>query len=126
MKTVLAMLAAAMVLILTIVWAGESARSSSAPVDARGEEEVVVVLTDAGFEPQHVQVSRGTIVTFTTNRKNQFWPASNLHPSHTIYPEFDPGRPIAASSSWSFTPREGVWGYHDHVRSYFTGTLYVE
>lgn len=96
-------------------------------VDLRGVEYVSVVLTEEGFEPRDIQVSRGATVTFSTVRQNKFWPASNAHPAHDVYPEFDPMRSLEPGESWSFTfDKVGVWGFHDHVRSYFTGTIHVD
>jgi len=96
-------------------------------VDLRGQKSVVVVLKEDGFEPRDIRVTRGTTVTFTTERPNKFWPASNAHPAHDVYPQFDPKRVLGPEESWSFTvDAVGAWGYHDHVRSYFTGIIYVE
>lgn len=88
---------------------------------------VVINLAESGFEPRRVRISAGTEVVFTTTRETPFWPASNLHPSHAIYSEFDPRQPIAPHESWSFVfGKKGTWGFHDHIRSYFTGIIYVE
>lgn len=106
------------------LWPHEAQKSI---VDARGQDEVSIVLTDDGFIPRYVRINKGTNVIFTTTRQNQFWPASNEHPSHTIYPAFDAKRPLEPHESWSFTfDRAGEWGLHDHVRSYYTGIIYVE
>lgn len=95
-------------------------------VDMRGEKEIHVILTDKGWEPSRVIISEGSLVVFSTVRPFPYWPASNDHPQHGIYPDFDSKVPILASSTWSFTPKKGVWGFHDHIRSYYTGVLYVE
>ena len=96
-------------------------------VDGLGQANVTVVLTDEGFVPQHIRLTKGTTVTFTTTRENAFWPASNPHPSHFIYEGFDPKEPVEPGDSWSYTfERVGVWAYHDHIRSYFIGVIYVE
>jgi len=85
-----------------------------------------VLLTENGFEPNEISVLLGSEVTFSTTLDKPFWPASNLHPQHTIYSQFDPMRPIESNESWSFVfNKEGTWNYHDHIRSYFTGTVYV-
>ncbi|MBI2618357.1 hypothetical protein HYW58_02825 [Candidatus Kaiserbacteria bacterium] len=96
-------------------------------VDERGRSDVSIVLTEAGFEPRYIRINSGTAVTFSTTNHKPFWPASNLHPSHGIYPEFDPRKPIDPYDKWSFTfNKTGTWGFHDHVRSYFNGVIYVE
>ena len=105
----------------------ESQRIPDGVVDWRGRSEVSVVLTEKGFEPSRIRIDRGTKVVFSTTRDKEFWPASNPHPVHTLYSAFDARGPIAPRTFWSFAPQQpGVWGYHDHVRSYFTGILYVE
>lgn len=102
-------------------------KSTQSVVDMRGASEVSIVLTDEGFTPRYVRVTSGTKITFTTTRANQFWPASNEHPTHSIYPEFDSKQQIEPGSSWSVVlSRKGEWSYHDHLRSYFIGRIYVD
>lgn len=87
---------------------------------------VSVTLTDAGFIPKQIKVKNGTTVEFSTELNKPFWPASNLHPSHGIYPAFDPKEPISQDSTWNFIfDKAGTWDFHDHLRSYFVGTIYV-
>lgn len=97
---------------------------------AVGREEpsqnITVVLTDSGFVPSEFTITKGGTVTFSTDRGVSFWPASNLHPDHGIYPAFDPKRPLDPKETWAFTfDRPGDWAFHDHLRSYFTGTVHV-
>ncbi len=88
--------------------------------------EVTVTLTEAGFEPEPLTVAQGTTVTFKTTRSDAFWPASDLHPTHDIYPEFDPKEPTDSTKTWSFTfDRVGTWKYHDHLFPYYRGTITV-
>ena len=88
--------------------------------------EVSVVLTNEGFEPREFTIVRGTVVTFSTTRDKPFWPASNIHPNHEIYPEFDPERSLSPTQEWSFTfERTGTFGLHDHLRAYFNGVIHV-
>lgn len=96
-------------------------------VDLRASDNVDIVLTEQGFEPRDIRIRPGTAVTFSTNREFRYWPASNSHPLHNLYPLFDPKEPIEPTDTWSFTFNDpGAWGYHDHMRSYFTGTIYVD
>jgi len=90
------------------------------------DKEVVVVLTPQGYEPSDFTVPVGTKVTFTSVTGKPHWPASNLHPTHEQYSEFDPKRPIEPEESWSFVfDKSGRWDFHDHIRSYYAGTIYV-
>jgi len=87
---------------------------------------VNVTLTDGGFVPNHFRIKKGTEVVFSTDLGSPFWPASNIHPSHGIYPAFDAKQPIESDTTWSFVfDKAGSWGFHDHVRSYYTGIIEV-
>lgn len=85
-----------------------------------------VVLQKDGFYPKEITINKGDTITFTTTRENPFWPASNLHPTHEIYSEFDPKQPIDPKNSWSFQfNKAGSWNYHDHIHPNFRGKITV-
>ena len=86
----------------------------------------IVELRDKGFFPEKLSIKKGETVTFINKRNKSFWPASNIHPQHSIYPEFDPKRPIEPNQIWNFTfDRVGKWRYHDHTASYYRGVIIV-
>jgi len=92
-----------------------------------GEEGYTVQLREDGFYPRELTIGKGDSVTFTATRGKPFWPASNLHPTHTIYPAFDAREPIDPDKSWSFTfTRPGEWRYHDHLTSSFIAKITVK
>lgn len=81
----------------------------------------IVELRDDGFYPYELTVHEGETVTFHTTRKKAFWPASDPHPAHTNYPDFDSGKPIPRGTKWSFTFRSiGEWEYHNHLGSNYS------
>ena len=87
----------------------------------------VIRMTPAGFEPKNIAIARGTTVTFVNEDARDRWPASAIHPTHDIYPEFDPLAGILPSASWSFTFNDaGIWRMHDHLIPNFTGTITVK
>jgi plastocyanin len=93
---------------------------------ATAKEIIVVTLTENGFEPNAINITEGDTVRFTSTLDRPFWPASNAHPSHGIFPEFDPKEPITSGDSWDFTFEQlGSWKYHDHLSSEFTGVINV-
>ncbi len=94
-------------------------------VTASGEV-VTVIMTDEGFSPSEVNVSKGAKIVWKNEGKNPHWPASNFHPTHGIYPEFDPLEGISPGEEWSFVFKPGKWRYHDHLYPNFTGTIEVE
>jgi plastocyanin len=97
-----------------------------APSTEIPEGATIITLTEDGFTPSEVTVKRGTTVAFVSENGKLFWPASNLHPSHALYPEFDPKLPIQSDEAWSFTfTKVGEWKYHDHLAPYYTGVITV-
>ncbi len=91
-----------------------------------GEPAVVITRTAEGYEPKEVSVKKGDIVKWKNETSEFHWPASDLHPTHGVYPEFDPLMPIGPGEEWSFRfDQAGVWKYHDHIRANKTGTVTV-
>lgn len=87
----------------------------------------VIVLGETGYSPQNVVIKAGDTIEFKTERNQPFWPASDLHPTHGVYPEFDPQEPIDPGSSWKFQfNKPGSWKYHDHLDPFFRGSITVE
>jgi hypothetical protein len=85
-----------------------------------------VVLGDNGFSPEILKINQGDVVIFKTSGKDSFWPASDPHPTHTDYPDFDPKQPVAPNSSWSFKfGKVGNWKYHDHLFPIYRGEIDV-
>lgn len=86
-----------------------------------------VLLEETGFTPQQISIKKGDSIEFKTNRGKPFWPASDLHPTHGIYPEFDPQEPIDMDKSWTFTfNKTGSWHFHDHLNPFYRGTITVK
>lgn len=99
----------------------------SQPRSSISEREVVVTLSENGFEPQEITVKKGEVVRFVATVERPFWPASDLHPTHQTYSEFDPKEPIDSKSSWSFQfARAGTWRYHDHLYPAYRGSVVVQ
>ena len=86
-----------------------------------------ISMTDTGFVPADVTIAVGDTVTFVNDAQANKWPASDVHPTHEILPDFDPGRGLATGEEYSFTFTEvGSWKYHDHLRASHGGTITVE
>lgn len=83
-------------------------------------------ITKNGFEPEKLRVKKGTKVVFVNNSTDLRWPASNLHPTHLVFPQFDPKKPISKGGKWEFKfDKSGVWHFHDHILPHLTGTITV-
>ncbi|MCY4134573.1 MAG: hypothetical protein OXG30_06620 [bacterium] len=75
-----------------------------------------VVYGESGFEPNRIEIAAGDAVLFVNSSEEYFWPASNIHPTHEILPEFDPERPLEPGSSWTHRfDKPGQWYYHNHL-----------
>lgn len=118
----------------------QEARAPEAPVNgtAVGNE---IIYTEAGFSPRMLRVEQGATVVFKNESDGPVWPASNIHPTHTVYPGsgiekcrsaereeiFDACEGISPGEAYEFTFAEaGEWGYHNHLRASHTGTVIVE
>jgi len=86
----------------------------------------LVEVTDEGFSPPSLAILMGEKVEFVNNSLDDIWPASDFHPSHALYPDFDSGKAVLSGDSWSFQFNEtGVWHFHDHLHPAHRGTVYV-
>lgn len=97
------------------------------PTGTRAHETTVIIaMTEEGFSPREVTVDEHAIINFINKDRVDRWPASNLHPTHDLYPAFDPGQPIAPGNFWIFRPTQpGTWYYHDHLFPHRKGTITV-
>lgn len=110
---------------LTILGLSIASLAWSMPVLAHSEM-VVVTITADGFSPAEVTVDQNSLVNFINKDTQPHWPASNPHPMHDLYPEFDPTHAIAPGDFWIFKPtRVGTWKYHDHLNPHRRGMLTV-
>lgn len=86
-----------------------------------------VTYTADGFAPAVLNIAVGDIVTFTNKSDKSFRPASNPHPIHTDYPEFDAKTEIASGKTYEFTfTKSGEWGYHNHLNPKMMGVVVVK
>ncbi len=123
----------------------ETTKKEEVPVMEKKEEvsikETVIKITQEGFMPNKVTIKVGEAVRFQNESGAASWPASAMHPTHTVYPGsdikkcgtldaqkiFDACRGIADGMSWSFMfSKKGVWKYHDHMMSGHFGSIAVE
>ncbi len=94
---------------------------------APSPKEVTVVYSGTAFFPAAITLNKGDTVIFKNESNKSFWPASNDHPSHLLYKEFDPGKSIRAGETYSFTfMKVGTWGFHNHLEPSQTGVVMVK
>ena len=98
--------------------------------------DVTITYTDTGFSPADITVQKGQRVRFLNTSHLEVWPASGIHPTHTLYPEkestdclgssFDACRGLQKGEFFDFTFNYvGTWRYHDHLHAEMTGSVKV-
>ena len=113
--------------------------------------EKVIEITSSGFSPSNLDINAGDEVIWINKDEVDHWPASAMHPTHTIYPgvnyeelgsyqglkgcksegvakdgAFDTCEPLSPGESWTFTfNQKGSWNYHDHIVSGKFGKITV-
>lgn len=107
---------------------------------AEGNQSIqTIYYTSSGFQPADVTIQRGETVVWVNNASSPMWVASDRHPTHTQYAgsslrehcsggdqtsaAFDQ---CSSGERFSFTfEKTGEWGYHNHERSAYGGTVTV-
>lgn len=98
--------------------------------------DTLIEYTDDGFKPRNITTTEGTRVRFLNTSSEETWPASGIHPTHSLYPEkestdclgssFDSCRALQNGEFFDYTfYYEGEWRYHDHIHAYQTGSITV-
>lgn len=89
-----------------------------------------LTINPEGITPKELTIAIGDTVEFRNSDVKPHWPASNPHPTHTDYPEFDPKAAIEPGGIWSFKfTKAGTWKFHDHLNgrnTKFQGTVIVK
>lgn len=87
---------------------------------------LTVEYTDDGYIPNILEIKKGDNVTFINKSSRSMWVASDNHPTHTIYPEFDQKGLSTLGETFTFTfEKSGTWEYHDHLNPRANGSVVV-
>lgn len=82
--------------------------------------------TNTCYSPVNITIKTGDTIKFVNNSSRDMWPASDMHPSHGEYSDFDAGTNISSGGIYSFTfHKNGTWGFHDHNKPGCDGTITV-
>ena len=102
--------------------------------------ELKVIISEEGFEPKSFELSQGDTVVFENAGEEPHWPASNIHPTHRMYPasgneycgseeaseSFDACGGLMPGDTYAFTFNfPGTWRFHDHLNPEFSGKVNV-
>ncbi|HEY0964264.1 MAG TPA: hypothetical protein VGE31_00520 [Candidatus Paceibacterota bacterium] len=96
-------------------------------ISAHGSDIYTIEITNEGYNPVDLTILQGDTVVFKNSDTVPHWPASNIHPTHQIYSDFDPMKGVPPGESWSFTfTKAGDWRWHDHIYPEQVGTINVQ
>ncbi len=91
------------------------------------KEQLTIVYTNEGFLPKELRIKKGDTVKFINQSDRKMWVASDNHPAHEIYPEFDQKDISLRGVVYEFKfEKPGNWGFHNHLFSNHTGNIIVE
>lgn len=144
-KLLFVALAIAMLLALAAFLVLNSRQASAPTVDSRqstagqtsdrantGQEDneaagkiVTITFTDSGFEPNTIEVKKGTRVVVKNDSTSQVQFSSDEHPSHRNNPEMNLSLIEPGESDTYTAARVGTWGFHDHIDDTKTGTITI-
>lgn len=112
----------------TLATSPSSIVSEQNPPPTPKNNAVTVNYDNNGFSPQNIEITKGTTVNFINKSDIPLWVASDPHPAHTDYPEFDTPKVTGdlprLGEDFSFTfEKTGIWKYHSHTASGDGGPL---
>lgn len=100
----------------------------------------IIHVDENGFIPYESTVTVGNVVIFENVGTEEHWPASDDHPSHTLYDNtsldehcsgqprtaFDSCGSISVGETWQFVfEKAGTFEYHDHLWPHLDGKIIV-
>lgn len=89
-------------------------------------ESARVEIQSDGFSPKEISITQGQGVLFINKDAIPHWVASDPHPTHETYPEFDSMGLITPGNAYTFVfSKAGTWKYHDHLSSHKKGVIKV-
>ena len=87
---------------------------------------LTVVYTNEGYFPKEIKIKKGETIKFINMSDRRVWTASDEHPAHTIYPEFDQKTAAGRGNEYTFKfEKIGTWGFHNHANASHIGKVIV-
>ncbi len=103
---------------------------TTATTTADTSESVTIAFTDSGFDPISTAVKSGGEITWTNNSKSTVEIGSNPHPGHTDNQDITGNKFVIelapGESSTVTVTKSGTFGFHDHLKPSFKGTVIVK
>lgn len=85
-----------------------------------------IIYTNSGYTTDYIEVSIGTPIFFWNRSNLPMWTASDPHPIHTDFSEFDSRRAYMSGSVYIYRFKTtGTYTYHNHDKSNHRGIIRV-
>lgn len=85
-----------------------------------------VVYTNEGYSPARLEVPLGARVAFVNSADIPMWTASDPHPVHSDYSDFDPKKDYLKGEVYTFQfSKAGTFAFHNHEKSLHRGIIRV-
>lgn len=92
----------------------------------RSNTDYKILYTDKGYRPSRLEVPIGSKVTFINKSNLPMWTASDPHPTHTDYQQFDATTDYLEGQIYTFQfAKAGTFGFHNHEKSIHRGIIKV-
>mgnify|MGYP003393265358 CR=1 FL=1 len=103
-------------------------------------EITTIRITANAYTPNTIEIHEGDTVVFINDDKIKHWPASDVHPTHSLYPGsdirlcdsneaseiFDACHGLKQGEEFRFIfKKAGTWRFHDHLHSELDGSIIV-
>lgn len=84
-------------------------------------------ITSEGFNPAKFTIEKGMVVEFVNRDTSPHWPASDVHPLHTLCPDFDALRGLKQGETYRHAfSKSQTCSFHDHFNPSFTGIIIIK
>lgn len=113
----------------TRVVAHTSQLAATSPTSEGGTTQATantVTLTGSGFNPKTITIQAGETVVWKNESGQEATVNSDPHPIHTDYPPLNLGQFKNGGSLQLSFPKQGRYGYHNHLNPSQTGTVVVQ
>lgn len=117
-KYLLLLIGAALAAVLVLSLAVLIYRMTSPPDNSDNVAQVAYVsITDQGFVPSEITITRGTSVVWRNETTDPHQIASNPYPERNDLPSLNSSSQLEPSAEYSYTfDKTGTFGYHDYLR----------
>lgn len=105
----------------------EEEQRLSSPILRQNKMAATIRITARGFDPRRIEITKGETVEFVNEDIKPHWPASDVHPTHTICPGFDALHGLKQGETYrrGFSKSQ-TCPFHDHLNPSLSGVVIIK